>query len=292
VTARVLVFGRRGQVARALQVAASPLERVFAGRERLDLAAPGADIAGLIAEVRPAAVINAAAFTSVDAAETEVTTARRLNCDAPARMAEACAAAGAPFVHCSTDYVFDGEKGAPYVETDPRGPINAYGRTKADGEAAVGAIAARGARIAIIRTSWVFAAGGGGFLGAMLAARDREAVRVVDDQRGSPTPAAACAQAALLLAQALIDGDPGAEGVFHAAGQGGVSRAELAAALFARLPRGPKVVRVASSEFPAPAARPRDTRLCSAKLEAAFGWRAPALDQALTDYLARAEAVS
>jgi dTDP-4-dehydrorhamnose reductase len=291
-SAPLLVFGRGGQVARALATAASPFEPVFAGREQLDLAAAGADIAGLIAEVRPAAVINAAAFTNVDAAESETDACWRLNRDAPARMAEACAAADIPFAHFSTDYVFDGEGGAPYVETDPRAPINAYGLSKAEGEAALEQAAARGARLAVIRTSWVFAPGAGGFMGAMLGARNRPEVRVVADQSGSPTPASACAEAALILVQALLDRDPAAEGLFHAAGRDGVSRAELAEALFARLPRRPSVVGVASSEFPAPAPRPRDTRLSSARLEAAFGWRAPALDDAIAAYLARAGALT
>ena len=292
-SARLLVFGQRGQVARALAEADSAFERVSAGRDRLDLAAEDADIAGFIAETRPVAVINAAAFTAVDAAETETAAAMRLNRDAPARMAAACAAADIPFVHLSTDYVFDGEKGAPYVETDPRAPINAYGATKAAGETALEAAAARGARLAVIRTSWVFAPGGGGFMGAMLGARGRETVRVVDDQLGSPTPAAACADAALVLAQSLIDRDASAEGLFHAAGGDGVSRAELAEALFARLPQAPKVIRVATTELPpTPARRPRDTRLSSANLEAAFGWRAPALADALADYLERAGALT
>jgi dTDP-4-dehydrorhamnose reductase len=117
-------------------------------------------------------------------------------------------------------------------------------------------------------------------------------VRVVADQAGSPTPADACAAAALLLAQALLDRDAAAEGLFHAAGRDGVSRADLAEALFARLPRRPKVIRVDASEFPTPARRPRDTRLSSAKLEAAFGWRAPALADALADYLVRAGALA
>ncbi len=291
-SARLLVFGRQGQVAGALAEAPSRFERLFAGRERLDLASASPDIAGLIAELRPAAVINAAAFTAVDNAETETQACLRLNRDAPARMAEACAAADIPFVHLSTDYVFDGEKGAPYVEADPRAPINAYGASKAAGEVALEAIAAGGARLAVVRSSWIFAPGGGGFLAAMLGLRDREAVRVVGDQAGSPTPASACAAAALLLAEALADRDPAAEGMFHAAGRDGVNRAEFAEALYARLPGAPRVIRVASSEFPAPARRPRDTRLSSARLEAAFGWRTPSLDEALGAYLARAGALT
>ena len=289
---RLLVFGRSGQLAQTLGAAASPFEPVLAGRERLDLAAADPDIAGLIAAVRPAAVINAAAFTAVDAAETETAACNHLNRDSPARMAEACAAADIPFVHVSTDYVFDGEKGAPYVEADPRAPINAYGRSKAEGEAALERVAAAGGRLAVIRTSWVFAPGGGGFLGAMLGARDRDTVRIVDDQWSMATPAPALATAALTLAQALADGDRAAEGLFHAAGRDGLCRADLAEALFARLPRRPRVIRVATSDFPAAAARPRDTRLSSARLEAAFGWRAPSLDEALDAYLAKAGALT
>lgn len=292
-SAKVLVFGRQGQVARALAEARTPFELAFAGRDRLDLAAPEADVAALIAAERPGAVINAAAYTAVDRAEHEREACRRLNCDRPAQMAEACAAQGVPFVHFSTDYVFDGEKGAPYAEDDPPRPLNWYGRTKADGEAAIEALAARtGARLAVIRTSWVFAGGGGGFLGAMArAARERDEVTVVADQRGSPTPASACASAALTLTGALLDRDPSAQGLFHAAGRDGISRADFAAAIFARLPRQPRLQRVAASDYPADAARPRDTCLSSARLETALGWRPPALDAALDECLARLQAV-
>jgi dTDP-4-dehydrorhamnose reductase len=278
---KLLVFGRSGQVARALAARAGPFEVASAGRERLDLAAADPDIAGLISAERPAAVINAAAYTAVDLAESEPLACARLNRDAPARMARACAAADIPFVHFSTDYVFDGEKGAPYVEADPRAPLNAYGRAKAEGEAAVEAALAGGARAAVIRTCWVFAPGGGGFLGAMLKAAGRDEVSVVADQAGTPTPATACASAALVLAHALLDRDRAAAGVFHAAGRDGLSRADFAEAIFARLRQRPQVRRVATSEFPAAAVRPRDTRLCSARLQAAFGWTAPALDAAL-----------
>jgi dTDP-4-dehydrorhamnose reductase len=276
------VFGRSGQVARALAEARTTFEVVAAGRERLDLAAPAPDIAGLIADERPAAVINAAAYTAVDRAEAEPEASARLNRDAPARMAEACAARGIPFTHFSTDYVFDGEKGAPYVEADPRRPLNVYGRTKADGEAALEALRAAGARLAVIRTSWVFAPGGGGFLGAMLrAAAERDEASVVADQWGSPTPASACAGAALALTVAMLDRDPAAEGVFHAAGRDGLSRSDFAEAIFARLERRPRLVRVATADFPAAAVRPRDTRLSSAHLEATLGWKAPSLAEAL-----------
>jgi dTDP-4-dehydrorhamnose reductase len=138
----------------------------------------------------------------------------------------------------------------------------------------------------------VFAPGGGGFMAAMLAARDREAISVVADQWGSPTAASACAQAALLLAHALVERDRTAEGTFHAAGADGASRAELAEALFAWLPRRPEVIHTSSADFPSSARRPRDTRLSSAKLAAAFGWRPPPLSEAIGAYLARAEALT
>jgi dTDP-4-dehydrorhamnose reductase len=268
-------------VARALATAPGAFEAVLAGRERLDLASAAPDIAGLIAAERPAAVINAAAYTAVDAAESEPEACAHLNRDAPARMAEACAAADIPFVHISTDYVFDGDKGAPYVEADARRPINAYGRSKAEGEAALEAMP--DARRAIIRTSWVFAPGGPGFFNTMLRiAAERDEARVVDDQWGSPTPASAVAGAALTLARALLDRDPAAQGMFHAAGRDGVSRADLAEAIFARLPRRPRLVRVATADFaPTPARRPRDTRLSSAKLEGALSWNAPPLAASL-----------
>jgi dTDP-4-dehydrorhamnose reductase len=287
---RVLVFGRSGQVARALAAAGPPFELVFAGRDRLDLAQPAPDIAGLIAATAPAAVINLAAYNAVDGAETDPVTCNRLNRDAPAAMAGACAAAGIPFVHFSTDYVFDGEKGQPYVESDARAPLNVYGRAKADGEAAIEALIAGGARAAIVRTSWVFAPGGGGFMAAMRkAAAERRDVTVVDDQWGAPTPADACADAAMRLTRALLDGDATAIGTFHAAGRDGVSRADFAEAILARLPVRGALRRVATGDYPALARRPRDSRLTSAKLEAAFGWRAPALDAALDACLRDAE---
>ena len=292
-TARLLVFGRQGQVAGALAKAAAGFEMIFAGRERLDLAAHAPDIAGLIAAVKPAAVINAAAYTAVDAAESEPEACARLNRDAPAAMARACLAADLPFVHFSTDYVFDGEKGAPYVEPDPRGPLNVYGRAKADGEAALEALAADGARLATLRTCWVFSDARSGFVGAMVrrAAEHDEAV-VVADQWGSPTPARACAEAALTVTRALLDRAPAARGTFHAAGADGLSRADLAEAIFRRLPRRPRLRRVAAADYPTPARRPRDTRLSSAKLERALGWRAPSLDESLDACLLGVEALA
>ncbi len=288
------MFGQGGQVARALAAAGAPFDLAFAGRARLDLALPGADIAGWIAEARPAAVINAAAYTAVDRAESEPDAAGRLNRDAPIAMARACAEADIPFVHFSTDYVFDGEKGAPYVETDPRRPLNVYGRTKAEGEAGLEALAEAGARLAVIRSSWVFSPGGPGFPQTMLRlGAERGEVSVVDDQIGCPTPASACAEAALALARALLDRQDNARGMFHGAGADAMSWADFAEAIFAQSARrgGPRVNvrRIATHEYKTAAVRPRDARLSSARLESVTDWRAPPLAGALADCFAQME---
>jgi dTDP-4-dehydrorhamnose reductase len=291
VTLKLLVFGASGQVARALAAAQAPMTLEFAGHDRLDLAGDAPAIAELIDAVAPAAVINAAAYTAVDRAEQEADVCGRLNRTAPARIGEVCARRDIPFTHFSTDYVFDGEKGAPYVEDDARAPINIYGAAKAAGEEALEALIGAGARIAVIRSAWVFSAGGGGFLEAMLrAAAETDEVPVVADQWGSPTPACACADAALALTAALLDRDPAAARVFHAAGADGVSRAEFAEAIFAQTRRRPRVRRIAAADYPTPARRPRDVRLSSARLEGALGWRAPSLDEALAACLRRLEA--
>ena len=208
-TRTILVFGRSGQVARELAKVGAPagFELAFAGRETLDLAS-GADPAALIADLAPAAVINAAAYTAVDRAESEPDAAFRLNRDAPAAMAAACARADAPFVHFSTDYVFDGTKPSPYVEDDPVGPTGVYGLSKAEGEA--GVLAAGGAAT-ILRTAWVFSAFGANFVKTMLRlGESRPEVAVVADQLGRPTWAEDCARAALRATQALLDRDAAA----------------------------------------------------------------------------------
>jgi dTDP-4-dehydrorhamnose reductase len=289
---KLLVFGAHGQVARAL-AAARPADVVLAGRERLDLAGDAPAAAGLIDAERPDAVINAAAYTAVDQAESEPEACARLNRAAAALVGATCAARDIPFVHLSTDYVFDGAKGAPYVEDDATHPLNTYGLTKRDGEAILEAMIGDGARIAVVRTAWVFSGAGRGFLGAMRrAAAERDEVRVVANQWGSPTSADACASAALTLSDALLDGDRRARGLFHAAGREGVSWAEFAEAIFALTPRRPRLVRITAAEYPTAAQRPRDTRLSSAKIEAAFGWRAPPLAEALAAVLATAGAAA
>ena len=274
-TARILVLGRNGQVARELDKLGGPpgLELAFAGRERFDLMS-GADPARLLDEVGPAAVINAAAYTAVDKAESEPEASFRLNRDVPAALAHACAAAGVPLVHFSTDYVFDGAKPEPYVETDPVNPTGVYGSSKAAGEAAV--LAAGGAA-AVLRTSWVYSAFGANLVKTMLRlAGTRDELGVVADQLGRPTWAEDCARGALRAAQALMDGEIGGAEVFHLAGAGDATWADFAEAIFAESARrgGPsvRVKRITTADYPTPARRPANSRLDGAKMTGTLDW--------------------
>lgn len=273
--APILVFGRNGQVAQELARLADTSGRAmsFAGRETLDLADHGA-IEGLVASVAPAAVINAAAYTAVDRAETESEAAYALNRDAPAAMARACAARGLPFVHFSTDYVFDGALDRPYVETDATGPTGVYGASKLAGEQAVGAV---GGLAAVLRTSWVYSRHGANFVKTMLRlAADREELGVVADQLGRPTWARDCAEAALRTADALA-GTPTLAGVYHLSGAGDATWADLASAVFdisaSRGGPSARVRPIATADYPTPARRPANSRLDCGKFESALDWR-------------------
>lgn len=274
-TRPLLVLGGEGQVAREL-AALGPEHGWTAtriGRAQADLAT--AEIAPLLADHRPALVVNAAAYTAVDKAEGDEAAARALNADLPGRAARACAEAGVPFVHISTDYVFDGSKPAPYVETDPIAPLGVYGRTKAEGEAAV---AAAGGRAAMVRTAWVYGAEGANFVRTMLRlAETREELGVVGDQHGCPTWSREVAEACLRLGDRLCAGDREAHGVFHAAGAGETSWAGFAEAIFEESARrgGPsaRIRPIPTAEYPTPAARPANSRLDCAKLERVVRWR-------------------
>ena len=271
----ILVFGRKGQVARELAGLGEAAGRamVFAGRETLDLA-DQAGIADLIAKIAPSAVINAAAYTAVDRAESEPDAAFVLNRDAPGAMAAACAARGLPFTHFSTDYVFDGTLDRPYVETDLTGPTGVYGASKLAGEQAV---ATAGGAAIVLRTSWVYGVHGTNFVKTMLRlARDRDEIGVVADQIGRPTWARDCAEAAVLAVDALAR-DPGLAGLYHLCGAGDASWADLAAETFELSARlgGPtaRVRPIATADYPTPAKRPANSRLDCGRIEAALGWR-------------------
>jgi dTDP-4-dehydrorhamnose reductase len=278
---RVLVFGETGQVARELaaRAAARGIALETLGRAAADLADPAA-CAAAVARAQADVAINAAAYTAVDRAETEPDLAAAVNAAAPGAMARAAAARGLPFLHVSTDYVFDGAPGRPWREDDPTGPLGVYGATKLAGEAAV---AAAGGPHAVLRTAWVFSAHGANFVKTMLRlAETRDALRVVDDQIGGPTPAAAIADALLDMAGAFAAGR-GVPGVFHFAGAPATSWAAFAAAIFvasaARGGRAPAVEPIPSSDYPTPARRPLNSVLDCAKIRAAYGiaqpdWRA------------------
>ncbi|HVY85329.1 MAG TPA: dTDP-4-dehydrorhamnose reductase [Caulobacterales bacterium] len=280
---KVLVFGKSGQLAQALaECAGDDVSIVALGRGACDLTQTSA-IAMAIADAAPDAVINAAAYTAVDKAESEPEAAEALNALAPAAMAAACAARGVPFVHVSTDYVFDGAKSAPYIESDPIAPQSAYGRSKAGGERDV---LASGARAAILRTSWVYSAHGANFVKTMLRlAATRDEIGVVADQFGRPTWARDLADACLASAKALVAGKDEAAGVFHYAGGGDATWADFAEAIFAEAARrglpNARVKRITTADYPTPAKRPANSRLDTTKIEAALGIRARPWREAL-----------
>ena len=269
----ILVTGGTGQLATALGRAAPDRVRVV-GRPMLDFDRPGS-IDALFAGGAPAVLVNAAAWTAVDAAETEPDAARRANADAPARLAELCRRHATRLIHISTDYVFDGDKGAPYTEQDATNPTGVYGATKLAGEMAVHAAAPDAA---ILRTAWVYAEGGRNFVRTMLnAARKAPHLRVVADQRGNPTNADDLAEAVLAVAARLQEGAPG--GLYHAAGSGEATWHGFAEAIFAEAALFdwpiPTVEPIATAEWPTPARRPADSRLDCTRLNDIYGVRLP-----------------
>jgi dTDP-4-dehydrorhamnose reductase len=274
--APILVTGGTGQVASAL--AASGGDAVhLAGRPGFDFNKPESLVATFRAAT-PWLVVNAAAYTAVDTAEDAVEAAYRANRDGPGALAQLCRSAGIPLIHISTDYVFDGAKGAPYVETDPTGPTGVYGASKLAGEREV---LGAGAQAIVLRTSWVYAPAGRNFVRTMLrVGAERDRLRVVADQQGCPTTAADLADAILAIAARLRDGwrDEYA-GVFHAAGTGDTTWHGLAVATFAEAARYgarvPAVEAIATADYPTRAKRPADSRLDCGKLASVFGVRLP-----------------
>jgi len=265
---RTIVLGRTGQLAQAL--GRGRPELICLGRAEFDLLRTD-QIAPHIAALAPDLVVNAAAFTMVDAAEDEPEAAFALNRDAPQEIARACDRLGAALVHVSTDYVFDGEKGAPYVEDDPTRPINLYGQSKLEGEAAVLAAAER---VAIVRTQALLDYIGRNFVTSMLRlAQTQGEARVVCDGLARPTWAGDLAEACLVAGHELRDGETKARGVFHYAGADDVTWADYAAAIFARAAPHARVIPVKRTEFPQRARRPADTRLDASKIERVLGVR-------------------
>jgi dTDP-4-dehydrorhamnose reductase len=278
---RVLVFGQTGQVARELaRRCPAGITARFLGRAEADLMDPAA-CARAIADCD--AVINAAAWTAVDKAETEEAAATVVNGAAPTAMAERCAALGLPFLHISTDYVLDGAGNAPFATDHPTAPLGAYGRSKLAGEQGV---LAAGGQALILRTSWVVSAHGANFVKTMLRlGRERESLTVVADQIGGPTPAAAIADALYTAAKAMTQGAPG--GIHHFAGAPDTSWAGFARLIMARAGLDCEIHDIPSSAYPTPAKRPLNSRLDCSGIAAAFGiprpdWRA-GLDEILQE---------
>jgi dTDP-4-dehydrorhamnose reductase len=282
---KLLVFGQTGQVARELirrLPAGVTLEAL--GRDRADLSDP-AICADAIIMSDADAVINAAAWTAVDRAETDEADATIINGAAPAAMARACARHGIPFLHISTDYVFDGAGDAPFATDHPTAPLGAYGRSKLAGE--LGVRSAGGAHL-ILRTSWVVSAHGANFVKTMRRlGADRDSLNVVVDQIGGPTPAADIADALFTAARALIDGASG--GTHHFSGVPDTSWADFARAIMAGAGLKCQITDIPSSAYPTPAKRPHNSRLdCSAFMRD-FGIARPDWRAGLADILSELE---
>jgi dTDP-4-dehydrorhamnose reductase len=285
---RILITGKNGQVGTELsRLYHSRGDVVLTGREECDLSSEQA-IRDTVDRVKPTVIINAAAYTAVDQAEKEPGLCFAINAHAPQVLAQEAARLGALLIHYSTDYVFNGEKPEPYLETDPIRPINVYGESKAAGEAA---IAQAATRYLVLRTSWVYGAHGKNFLRTMLRlGAERPELRVVDDQLGAPTSAAAIASATARLVEQSLSGQSlsGAQGIYHMTAAGSTSWCGFARAIFQAgvLSTQPLVQPIASSDYPTPARRPANSVLSNDKFAHAFGFRLPSWQQQLNEVLA------
>lgn len=270
-TLRILQFGAGGQLARALIRAAEVRNIVLTvrGSDDVDLGDPAA-LAEALADIGTHdLVLNAAAYTAVDRAETEPRLAFAVNASAPRQMAGACARADVPLIHISTDYVFDGAGDRPWRENDPTGPLNVYGRTKLEGERAIWRTLDRAA---VVRTSWLVSGEGTNFVTTMLRlGAEREVVRVVADQHGRPTLADDLAVFLLAAAPRWAAGEVEAFGTFHFANAGATTWAGLAEAVMAEAGLETRIEPIATAEWPTPARRPFNSVLDTGKVERVFG---------------------
>src|SRR5690606_7183465 len=281
---RMLLLGANGQVGHELRRALAPLGEVVCtargGRQEggacevADFDKPDT-LAGLVYRIAPDVVVNAAAYTAVDRAESERDPAFRANAQAPAALAAACARRDALLVHYSTDYVFDGTGTRPYREDDPVAPLGVYGESKLAGERA---ILASGARHRSFRTAWVYAGRGSNFMLTMLRlARERDELRVVADQVGAPTPAALIAD----TTAAILDRPSTTSGLWHLTAGDGTSWHGFAEAIVERahalgvIARRPRVIPIAAAEYPTPARRPAYSKLDCGRLQRDFGIELP-----------------
>lgn len=285
---RVLILGAAGQVGTELQRSFAGLgEWIALDRTAADLTVPE-QLRKVIRNVQPSVILNAAAYTAVDRAETERELAFAINAEAPGILAEEARRQNALLVHYSTDYVFDGAKAAPWVEDDSTNPLSVYGASKLAGERA---IEEAGGKYLIFRTSWVYGAHGKNFLLTMLRlGRERDHLRVVDDQRGAPTSSNAIADGTRAVVEKAMRGELGApgqwSGVYHMTCAGSTTWCGFARAIFERgadLLGGkiPLVEGISSAKYPTPARRPLNSVLSNDALAGRFGVRMPAWDTAL-----------
>lgn len=282
---RVIVTGREGQIARSLIERAGSEETIIPiGRPELDLTAAPESVISVIVDACPDVVVSAAAYTAVDRAEFERDVAFAVNERGAAAVAEAAGRLGVPLIQVSTDYVFDGEKPSPYVESDLTGPTGVYGASKLAGETAA---LRTHANSAILRTAWVYSPFGANFVKTMLRlAADRDEISIVADQVGNPSNALDIADAILQVASNLCaSNDSSLRGVFHMAGAGDASWADFAEAVFdaSTASGGPTAVvrRIATTDYPTPARRPANSRLDSSKLRAVHRVGLPAWQMSL-----------
>jgi dTDP-4-dehydrorhamnose reductase len=290
---RMYVIGGQGQIARSLREAAMRDDEIIFGcaeRPDVDLLRP-ASISQALAEFRPDIVVNPAAYTAVDKAESEPVQAFALNRDGAGLAAAAASNQGAPIIHLSTDYVFDGTKDAAYVESDPVNPRSVYGQSKLEGERAV---AAANSQHIVLRTSWVYAPFGTNFVRTMLRlAAERDSLRVVNDQIGCPTYAPDIAEAIIAIAKKVVVEGWNSEfvGVTHLAGPDAVTWYGFAKNIVhgaaSRGGRSVPISPIPTSDYPTPAVRPANSRLSTARLASVFDVRLPALECSLADCLAR-----
>lgn len=284
---KILVCGRNGQVAQALQQALAGLgELHLLGRDQLDLAHPEA-VREPLRQLAPDLIINAAAHTAVDQAESEAPLAHAINAEGPRVLAEEAARLGAPLIHYSTDYVFDGNKTTPYVEDDPVHPLGVYGQSKLAGEQAIAAV---GAEHLILRTSWVYSLHGRNFLLTMQRLlQERPQLKVVDDQIGAPTWAGTIAASTRALIERWQAGQAGAWGTYHLTAQGETSWFGFAQAIAEQLKARDlpcaELLPIPSSEYPTPARRPLNSRLDCSRLAREWQVSQPHWQQALIDCL-------
>ena len=280
--AKILIFGRVGQLGWELRHKLACLGPVTSvGLPEIDFSRPDT-IRNAICALQPSVIVNAAAYTAVDKAEAAPELAWAINAAGPAVIAEEARRLGALLIHYSTDYVYDGSKLGPWVETDAPNPLNVYGKTKLAGDEAIAAV---GGDYLILRTSWVYGPRGGNFLLTMLRlARERPVLRIVDDQTGSPTTSECIAQAtAQILAQVTAPGHglDGRSGVYHLTSSGQTTWFGFAKQFLSKQPVCPALTPIPSSEYPVPAKRPVNSVLSCQRLREAFGVRMPSWEDSL-----------